>query len=113
MVSTAAEARFIVQAAKFPPVGIRGQGSQFSSWASGLSVGDYVKQANESILTVVQVENKAGVENVEEIVAVEGVGKSSFVHHSHRSQGQILSEGLRGLVRALCSSQGPTTQSSI
>lgn len=76
MVNTAAEAEFIVKASKFPPLGVRGQGSPFSSWASSLATPDYVKAANESLLTIVQIETEEAVKNVDAIAAVPGVGES-------------------------------------
>ena len=39
----------------------------------GLAAGDYLQQANEAILTMVQIETKEAVENVDAIAAVEGV----------------------------------------
>jgi hypothetical protein len=76
MVNTAEEARFIVSASKFPPLGIRGQGSPFSSWSSSLVTPEYVQRANESLLTIVQIETLQAVQNVDAIAAVDGVGES-------------------------------------
>ncbi|CAK7235059.1 hypothetical protein SCUCBS95973_009142 [Sporothrix curviconia] len=68
MVSTAEQARAVVRASKFPPIGERGQGSVFAFYGHGLSsVNDYVKSANDTILTIIQVETVAGVENIDEI----------------------------------------------
>lgn len=77
MISTADEARAVVSLAKFPPVGIRGQGSPFACFEHGLSTpSEYVVRGNDSLLTMVQIETAAGVENVEDICQVHGVGKS-------------------------------------
>lgn len=77
MVNNAADARSVVSSAKFPPVGIRGQGSAFSCFEFGLSTpSEYVAQANESILTMVQIESAEGLENVDEICQVDGIGES-------------------------------------
>jgi len=38
-----------------------------------LSSTDYLQQANDSILTILQIETKEALENVKEIAAVEGV----------------------------------------
>lgn len=72
-VNDAAEAAQVVASAKFPPQGVRGQGSAFPAIAHGLTTPEYMKTANETIITMVQIETKAGVENVEEICAVPGV----------------------------------------
>ena len=65
---TVEDARKLVQSAKFPPLGARGFGSPFSMGMfdvkGGLSQSDYLKQANEGLLTVVQIETKEALENV-------------------------------------------------
>lgn len=72
-VNNAEEARQIVQSSKFPPQGVRGQGSAFPAIGHGLTTPEYMKTANETILTMIQIETRAGVENVDEIAAVPGV----------------------------------------
>jgi len=72
-VSTADEAAQIVRSCKFPPQGLRGQGSAFPAIAHALTIPQYMKSANETIVTMIQIETRAGVENVEEICAVPGV----------------------------------------
>lgn len=72
MVESAAEAREAVTAMRYPPGGDRGiAASRASDYTHGFE--DYVEQADEDLLTVVQVETAAGVENAEEIAAVEGI----------------------------------------
>lgn len=75
MINTAEEARNVVCYSKFPPYGLRGQGSAFPAIGHGLTTPEYMKSANETILTILQIETKQGVENVDEIAAVPGVGK--------------------------------------
>lgn len=72
-INTAEEARQIVASSKFPPQGVRGQGSAFPAIAHGLTTPQYMQSANETIITMIQIETKAGVENVDEICAVPGV----------------------------------------
>lgn len=75
MVNTAADARIIVSFAKFPPIGIRGQGSAFSCFEHGLATpSEYVAKANENILTMIQIESVEGLKNVDDICQVDGVG---------------------------------------
>jgi 4-hydroxy-2-oxoheptanedioate aldolase len=76
MVNTAEDARAVVQNAKFPPQGLRGQGSAFPGFAFGVDIPTYMKTANETLITCLQIETKMGVENVDAICAVPGVGKS-------------------------------------
>lgn len=72
---TAEEARKLVLAAKFPPQGVRGFGSPFAPerFHPSLGAGEYLEQANEALLTMVQIETKEAVENVDEIAAVPGI----------------------------------------
>ncbi|OXB40162.1 2,4-dihydroxyhept-2-ene-1,7-dioic acid aldolase [Cryptococcus neoformans] len=73
MVNTPEDARNIVKWSKFPPMGVRGQGSSFSAMASGLTTHQYVSLANKTILTIVQIETPEAVSNAEEIASIEGV----------------------------------------
>ncbi|KAL4994958.1 Pyruvate/Phosphoenolpyruvate kinase-like domain-containing protein [Aspergillus recurvatus] len=72
-INNADEARAIVASSKFPPQGGRGQGSAFPAIGHGLTTPEYMLSANETIITMIQIETRDGVENVEEICAVEGV----------------------------------------
>merc|ERR1712093_236782 len=72
-VNTAEEAAAIVASSKFPPQGVRGQGSAFPAIGHGLTTPEYMKSANETIITMIQIETRAGVENVDAIAAVPGV----------------------------------------
>lgn len=72
-INNADEARQIVASSKFPPQGVRGQGSAFPAIAHGLTTPEYMKAADQTIITMIQIETRAGVENVEEICQVDGV----------------------------------------
>lgn len=73
-VSNAAQARSVVSAARFPPKGTRGFGSPFTQVAWGLSVAEYLQQANDSVLVLTQVETREAFDKIEEICSVEGLG---------------------------------------
>lgn len=73
-VNTAEEARRVVSDAKFPPEGLRGQGSAFPAISHGVDMVTYMKTANETLITCLQIETKAGLQNVDAICAVQGVG---------------------------------------
>lgn len=79
MINTAEEAEAVVTYSKFPPLGLRGQGSAFPAIGHGLTTPEYMKTANETLLTILQIESKQGVENVDAIAAVPGVGMSSLL----------------------------------
>ncbi|TGO87581.1 hypothetical protein BPOR_0217g00120 [Botrytis porri] len=73
--TTAEGAEQLVKSAKFPPQGQRGFGSPFphERFNPELNSDAYLKQANESILTMVQIETKEALENVDAIAAVPGI----------------------------------------
>lgn len=71
-ISTAEEAKSAVTAAKFHPLGSRGvcrfvKAAEFGSTLKG----DYFESANEKML-ILQVEGKEGIDNLDEILKVEG-----------------------------------------
>ncbi|QGI79903.1 hypothetical protein CEK25_006632 [Fusarium fujikuroi] len=72
-VHTAQEATEVVKYSKFPPQGLRGQGSPFAGFAHNVDIATYVKTANETTIVCVQIESRQGVDNVDAICAVPGV----------------------------------------
>ena len=77
--STRAQATSVVAAARFPPQGIRGFGNPFTqlAWGPGVSAADYLARANDAVLVLVQIETREGMQNLEEILSVDGVGQSA------------------------------------
>lgn len=72
--NTAARARQIVEAVKFPPLGDRGlDGAGLDSDFILQGGPDYTDQANAETFICVQIETPEAVENVEEIAAVKGI----------------------------------------
>ena len=71
-VETRADAKRAVEAARFDPIGSRGL-SQYVRAGDYWGSDTYTKDQNESVLLVVQVEGKRGIENIEEILTVEGI----------------------------------------
>lgn len=72
LVRNAEEAKRAVMAAKFPPIGIRGF-AYFRANNYGLDFDEYAKNANDRIVVIVMVETKETIENIDEILAVEGL----------------------------------------
>ncbi|WHH61490.1 aldolase/citrate lyase family protein [Petroclostridium sp. X23] len=72
LVNTAEEARKAVLASKFPPIGVRGF-SFFRANNWGVDFDEYAESANRDIAVVVMIESKQAVENIDEILAVEGI----------------------------------------
>ena len=73
MVNSAEEARAVVRAMRYPPRGIRGLGHALGRGSNFGAVADYVTTIEEQLCLVVQIESRQAVENLEEILAVEGV----------------------------------------
>ncbi|KAK5094755.1 hypothetical protein LTR24_003455 [Lithohypha guttulata] len=71
------DAKKLVDSAKFPPRGRRGFGSPFSMGAfdakGDLSGLDYMQNANDNLLTMVQIETKEALDAVEQIAKVDGI----------------------------------------
>jgi 4-hydroxy-2-oxoheptanedioate aldolase len=73
LVDNAAQARELVRAVRYPPEGIRGVAASLARAAHWNGVKDYVKHANAEVCLVVQVETRQGLENLDAILAVDGV----------------------------------------
>jgi len=74
MVNTAQQAEKVVQFSRYPPLGERGAGGLTPHIGFGLTNhAEYVPQANDEIMVSIQIETAESVENIEEIVQVEGL----------------------------------------
>jgi 4-hydroxy-2-oxoheptanedioate aldolase len=73
MVETAEQAQLLVSACRYPPVGIRGVGSALARASHWNGIPGYLDHADQQICLLVQIETRRGLENIEEIGAVEGV----------------------------------------
>lgn len=75
LLRTPEEARQLVQSAKFPPLGRRGFGSPIATerFNPEPSFTQYLQQANDALLTIVQIETKEALESIDEIAAVDGI----------------------------------------
>lgn len=72
-VTTAEEAKRAAEAMRYPPEGIRGVAKFNRACEFGQNFDAYFAQANDQLLTVVQIETAGSVDHVEEIAAVKGV----------------------------------------
>jgi 4-hydroxy-2-oxoheptanedioate aldolase len=66
------EARNAVAYTRYPPEGLRGVAGTTRATRFG-RVKDYARRAHEELCVLVQIENRAGLENLEKIAAVEGI----------------------------------------
>jgi 2-keto-3-deoxy-L-rhamnonate aldolase RhmA len=72
MVNSADEAERAVRFCKYPPKGVRGVAAVKAS-DYGLSMANYIRTANDQVTVIVQIETPEALQNVGEILAVEGV----------------------------------------
>jgi len=72
-IRTAEEARAAVAACKYPPAGTRGYGPRRANRYGTLPNEDYLSGVDASFLKIMQIEHIEAVDNLEGILAVEGV----------------------------------------
>jgi 4-hydroxy-2-oxoheptanedioate aldolase len=74
-VNSAAEARAVVDAVKYHPLGRRGLAARTrpAGYGIGVSLDDYARRANAETLICVQLEGVEALDRVEEITAVDGI----------------------------------------
>lgn len=72
MVNTREDAELAVKAVKYPPLGFRGVGLARAQ-GYGERFAEYVANANDSTLLIVQIEHREAVRNIDEILGVPGI----------------------------------------
>jgi 4-hydroxy-2-oxoheptanedioate aldolase len=74
-VNTAEDARRVVESVKYHPLGTRGlaAGTRPSNYGFGLSTSEYIQQANDQTLVCVQLEEVEALQNLDEILQVQGI----------------------------------------
>jgi 2-dehydro-3-deoxyglucarate aldolase/4-hydroxy-2-oxoheptanedioate aldolase len=73
MVETAQQARDLVEHGRYPPAGSRGVGVYYPDDVEADGLPATLAKANRELLLIAQIETVAGVEAIDEIVAVEGI----------------------------------------
>ncbi len=73
MVNSVEQARALVKAAKYPPLGQRSWGGYAMVQASGKSAASYLKEANRDTLVFAMIETQEALDIVDEIAAVPGM----------------------------------------
>ena len=73
MINTREEAEQVVAWSKFPPAGQRSFGSAYAGLSFGVSMGDYLRIANEQTVVVIQIESKVALGNLDKIFSVQGI----------------------------------------
>ncbi|KIC10594.1 2-keto-3-deoxy-L-rhamnonate aldolase [Leisingera sp. ANG-M1] len=73
IVESAEQARELVRACHYPPKGVRGVGATAARATMFGTVSEYIQTADQEVCLLVQVENRAGMEALDEILKVEGI----------------------------------------
>ena len=74
-VNTAEDARRVVAAVKYHPLGQRGlaAGTRAAAYDAHGTLADYVKAANEATLIAIQLEDEAAIRNIDKLLQVENI----------------------------------------
>lgn len=72
LVNSKSDAENAVKFAKYPPVGVRGAAPTRAS-GYGFELSKYIREANENVIIIAQIETAESIRNLDEILAVEGV----------------------------------------
>ncbi len=104
-VNTKAEAETAVLRCKYPPCGVRGVAGSPRAAGYGMNRGQYLSRANEETLLMVAIETSAGIENLPEIMKVEGVDGIFIgpmdLSSSMGKMGQIAAPEIQASIRAI------------
>ncbi len=73
MVCTAQEARDAVRACTYPLKGVRGFGPRRANRYGALENDEYLENAERSFLRILQIEHRDAIENLDDILTVEGI----------------------------------------
>jgi 4-hydroxy-2-oxoheptanedioate aldolase len=73
MMNTKEEVERFISWARFPPAGQRSFGSAYAGLAFDQSMPEYLRQANEQTLAMIQIESQAALGNLEAMFSVAGV----------------------------------------
>jgi 4-hydroxy-2-oxoheptanedioate aldolase len=107
MVTTKEEAKNVVDAVKYPPVGKRGA-SPMRAADYGLKMPfiEYVKESNKQTLVVTQVETQEAADNIDEVLTVDGIDVffigAMDLSNSLGKPGQFDNPELKDIIAKLC-----------
>jgi 4-hydroxy-2-oxoheptanedioate aldolase len=73
MIESAEQAQRCLRATRYPPEGMRGVGSALARASRFSGIPDYLITANGQICLILQIESRAGLAALDEILAIEGV----------------------------------------
>ena len=73
MIETTEQAERALRATRYPPEGIRGVGSSLARASRFSAIPDYLTTANDQICLILQVESRAGLAALDDILAIDGI----------------------------------------
>lgn len=73
MIESGEQARQAVRSTRYPPHGVRGVAPALARASGYGAIMDYIHTANDQICLIVQVETRAGITALDDILAVEGI----------------------------------------
>lgn len=73
LINTGEDAKKVIDAVKYPPIGKRGAFAGRSAMFGLQAMADYIKEANEETFISLQIETPEGIDNQDEIIATEHV----------------------------------------
>jgi 2-keto-3-deoxy-L-rhamnonate aldolase RhmA len=111
-VMTAEDARQVIAAVKYHPLGQRGlaAGTRAARYDAHGTLADYVKAANEATLIAIQIEDREAIENIDELLAVEGIDVyfigpsdlSQSMGHPGNPKAPVVAEAIASSFRKMC-----------
>jgi 4-hydroxy-2-oxoheptanedioate aldolase len=72
MINTRKEAEQVVAWSKYPPEGQRSFGNAYAGFSFGVSMGEYLRFANEQTIIAIQIESKDALGNLDDLFSVPG-----------------------------------------
>jgi 4-hydroxy-2-oxoheptanedioate aldolase len=73
MIDSGAQASEVVKSMLYPPLGVRGVGAALARASGYNGISDYVQTANEEVCLLLQVESRAGLDALDDILALDHV----------------------------------------
>jgi 4-hydroxy-2-oxoheptanedioate aldolase len=80
-VNSREDAAAAARAARYPPAGERAWGPFYAPARLGLSIPEYLRAANDMVVTIVLVEHLQAIDGIEEIVTVDGIDAAVIGTH--------------------------------
>ena len=116
MIETAEQARGVVAATRYPPAGKRGVGSAIARVSRWDQHPNYLHEADDHICVLLQVESQRGLDNLDEIAAVDGVDgvffgpadlSASMGHRGNPGAPEVQDAIEAGIARVLAARKAP------